>query len=286
MGLESTAYFSLDPAANPLLHNFSKVYVRYCDGGYYSTDRKDPVPTHDGKGGVLHMKGSAITAALFADLSSRHNLDAATDIVVAGCSAGAIHVFGHLDHLRRAHLPSTARVVGFPDSGFYMDLDIFTPLKSFVVREDGGNATQMLAPWCLAAYQSQQEKCLIGSVVAAKLETPLFAWQSEYDHDQRGCEMTAACAKSAACINAYGVRPAVVTSAPQLHRNCPRTVLCCCCSAAAVLCCAVLCFSLSSCVFVCPLCFYVNKLRRRLMSWLSMPTLLQFINARCRGIPI
>jgi hypothetical protein len=31
----------------------------------------------------------------------------------------------------------------------------------------------------------------------------LFFW-SRYDHDQRGCEMTKACAASPSCINAYG----------------------------------------------------------------------------------
>jgi hypothetical protein len=37
-------YFSTDPEANPLLHNWTKVYVRYCDGGYYSGDRNEVVP--------------------------------------------------------------------------------------------------------------------------------------------------------------------------------------------------------------------------------------------------
>ena len=94
------------------------------------------------------------------------------------------------------------RVVGFPDSGFYMDIEpIFTPLKAFAVRPTGQNGSSMLAPWCRAQQRAlgeraQLEKCLIGSVVASRIETPLFGWQSEYDLDQRGCEMTKACAAS------------------------------------------------------------------------------------------
>ena len=109
--------------------------------GYYSSARAAPVPTNDGKGGVIHMQGRAITHALFADLHAKHSLGEATDVVVSGCSAGAIHVYAHIDQIKLL-LPPTARVVGFPDSGFYMDLDIFTPLKGFVVQDDGGNASR------------------------------------------------------------------------------------------------------------------------------------------------
>lgn len=127
-------YFSTDPIHNPLLHNWTKVFIRYCDGGYYSGDRMATLPGANGK--PLFFRGRYITEALVSDLSTRHGLGNATDVVVSGCSAGAIRVFAHLDAVV-ALLPSTAKVVGFPDSGFYMDLNIFTPLKHFVVAPTG-----------------------------------------------------------------------------------------------------------------------------------------------------
>ena len=66
------------------------------------------------------------------------------------------------------------------------------------------NATALLSDACKRLYIDQEEKCLVGSVVASLIRTPVFAWQSEYDHDQRGCEMTSACAANTTCVNAYG----------------------------------------------------------------------------------
>lgn len=81
-----------------------------------------------------HLVSSRLTSSR--RTSCRHGLAEATDVVISGCSAGAIRVFAHLDALA-AMLPPSVRVVGFPDSGFYMDLDIFTPLKHFVVAAAG-----------------------------------------------------------------------------------------------------------------------------------------------------
>jgi hypothetical protein len=73
-------------------------------------------------------------------------------------------------------------------------------------RGQGQNASAMLGRKCVLQNgpTATLEKCLIASVIAADIETPLFGWQSQFDHDQRGCEMTPACAASASCINEYG----------------------------------------------------------------------------------
>ena len=106
-----------------LLHNFTKVYVRYCDGGYYSTDRSDPVAVPARNRATtatatataaaaaaaiktIYYRGRSITWALLADLKLKHGLNDATDVVVSGCSAGAIHIYSHLDNLREQHLPN------------------------------------------------------------------------------------------------------------------------------------------------------------------------------------
>lgn len=193
-------YFSLDSMANPLLAPFTAVYVRYCDGGYYSGERHTPVQT---KGKLLHFNGRWVTEALFADLATRHGLHQATDVVFGGCSAGAIHLFAHLDQLA-AKLSSHTRVAAFADSGFYLDRPLFTPLKAFVVAEGGHNASSMLCAQCLRANVNSTEKCLVAEVNAFYLHTPLFAWQSRYDVDQRSCEMDAVCASSPSCVEGYG----------------------------------------------------------------------------------
>ena len=135
--------FSRSPMANPLLSAFTFVYVRYCDGGYYSGERASVVAYNNTS---LHFKGRWITEALLRDL----RLGTASQVVMGGCSAGGIRILAHLDYLRGL-LPTTVSVVGFVDSGFYTDVPSFTTLKRFVTQPNGQNATRMLSSRCLAA---------------------------------------------------------------------------------------------------------------------------------------
>ena len=191
-------YFSRSPRASPLLSAFTFVYVRYCDGGYYSGERASVV-AHNSTS--LHFKGRWITEALLRDL----RLDTASRVVMGGCSAGGIRILAHLDYLRGL-LPATVSVVGFADSGFYTDVPSFTSLKRFVVAPNGQNATRLLSSRCLAAYPLAAEKCLIAQRAAQYLRTAVFVWQSRYDADQRSCEMSPRCAASPACVELYAHR--------------------------------------------------------------------------------
>jgi len=207
-------YFSRSPIASPLLSSFTFAFVRYCDGGYFSGERLDPV-VHSGT--RLYFRGSWITRAVFADLK----LHAMTDVVIGGCSAGGIHVIAHLDAMR-AMLPSTVALSGFADSGFYMDVTFFTDFKRFVVSPAGHNATRLLSSTCIAAFPSATEKCLIAQRNALFLETPTFLWQSRYDLDQRSCELSSDCAASPACVDAYAQSLSSAIHTQLLARRQPR----------------------------------------------------------------
>jgi len=192
-------FFAASPSGNPLLWNWNHVLVRYCDGAYFSGYRRDPVKV---AGHALFYRGQRITEAVFADLARYKDFRNATDVVLSGCSAGAIRVFAHADALRALVPSAIANVVGFADSGFYLDRAIFTPLKHFVIA--GQNATGLMNSRCLADNRGREERCLIAAVVAPYLSTPIFAWQSRYDTDQRTCEMSRECAADPACVRSYG----------------------------------------------------------------------------------
>ena len=206
-------YFSRDELANPLFHNFTQVYVQYCDGGLYSGDRRQPVPVPGGN--ALHYRGRFITEALVADLLAQHGLKQATDIVVGGCSAGGLHVLAHLDRLRSL-LPVTARVAGYSDSG--LPMGDFQPLASryrfLTTAPTGANGTWLLSPACVAA-ESEPARCLTPSALATYTATPMFLFQSQFDlanvrdpavNPQLGCEA------SPACMNALGANWSKVIS--------------------------------------------------------------------------
>eukprot|EP00438_Fugacium_kawagutii_P028670 Skav214048 [mRNA] locus=scaffold2017:342017:347696:- [translate_table: standard] len=213
--------FSRRPV-NPLMYNWNHVYVRYCDGGYYSGEREEPKVVQQ-----RALLGCYITVALFSDMTNKFNFMNATDVVISGCSAGAIRVYAHLDALR-AFLPRSARVVGWAqslaDSGYYMDVSMFTPLKRNVITEQNGTSLLNQDPpagptfckrkECVKTFHGQEEKCLVGSVnagyltlVRKLLKTPVFAFQSRFDADQQSCEMGPFCRLSAACVKAYAGSP-------------------------------------------------------------------------------
>ena len=98
-------------------------------------------------------------------------------------------------------MPSAAKVVGSADSVFFMDVELFTPKKKFVVS--GHNGTALLNTKCPGDYRGEPHKCYVGSVVSAYLDTPLFAFQSRFDTDQREGEMDEACRNSEACVSNY-----------------------------------------------------------------------------------
>ena len=192
--------FSRLAKENPLMYNWNHIYVRYCDGGYYSGYRDKPISVN---GREVFFSGGYITEALFQDLQ-RFGFKIASDVVLSGCSAGAIRIFGHLDTLRDYTTAAavSSRVVGLADSGFYMDLEIFTPLKRYVVKEMNGS--HFLSARCKSDHFGVEEKCLVGSVASSYLQTPLFAFQSRFDLDQRSCEMEKWCSLSDRCIESYG----------------------------------------------------------------------------------
>ena len=65
---------------------WNKVLMRYCDGASFSGNNAT-VEVYQGK--PLHWKGMKIREGVVADLTAKHGLGKASDIVVSGCSAGA-----------------------------------------------------------------------------------------------------------------------------------------------------------------------------------------------------
>lgn len=190
-------YFSRVPAANPLLSSFTFVFVRYCDGGYFSGERMRAV-VHNGT--RMHFAGRWITEAVLSEFHSR--LEAASRVVLGGCSAGGIHVLAHLDAMRTM-LPSRVQIAGFVDSGFYPDIPSFTARKRFVISPSGHNASGLLGRACLAAHPRRHERCLSAERSAPFLKTRAFIWQSLYDVDQPRDEAKPGCKARRWCKDEY-----------------------------------------------------------------------------------
>ena len=189
---EDHVKFSRDPVQNPLMHDWNHIFVRYCDGAFYSGDKEEPVPF---LGTRLYYRGKHIIEALFADLSSK--LESSSDVVLAGCSAGAMHVYAHLDAMR-ALAPANVRIVGLPQSGYFLDEPWLTPGLKASIQEQ--NATSLFPPECSRDYAGREELCFHGPIAMKYVQTPIFALQSRFDWARH--KQAPACADDA-CTQEY-----------------------------------------------------------------------------------
>ena len=193
-------YLSNDPTQNPLMHSWTKVYLKYCDGSSQTSNLEAPSPVGNS---TIFYRGHRILLAMQAQLKATV-LAAATDVVISGCSAGGLSTFLHADEWRAA-LPPSTRVTALPDSGYFLNHNETTNggyggLMRLIVREM--NSTLPAA--CIAANSGDPAACIFAETVAATLATPTFALQGKYDAWQVGPGDAGLSVNDTAGVNAWG----------------------------------------------------------------------------------
>eukprot|EP01032_Pedospumella_encystans_P021764 gene21764-24680_t len=131
-------YLSNSEQTNPLMHNWNTVLVKYCDGSSYAGDAIQSY-----KGRDIYFKGrinrdETIRSLFYSEFKPHadqpntsyksHNMSSASEVVIGGCSAGALGIFMGLDSMADL-VRSTAKkfanphlvVRGFSDSGFFLE---------------------------------------------------------------------------------------------------------------------------------------------------------------------
>ncbi|GJP82627.1 hypothetical protein CLOP_g12862, partial [Closterium sp. NIES-67] len=113
--------FSANRTINPDFYNWNAAFFPYCDGGSFSGDREHiPVPN----GAPLYLRGRRVADLLLKHLIDRMGLAQAHQVVVAGCSAGAVAVLLHCDRIRAAleAIAPSISVRCIADSSMFLDL--------------------------------------------------------------------------------------------------------------------------------------------------------------------
>eukprot|EP00563_Minutocellus_polymorphus_P016520 CAMPEP_0181058724 /NCGR_PEP_ID=MMETSP1070-20121207/20983_1 /TAXON_ID=265543 /ORGANISM="Minutocellus polymorphus, Strain NH13" /LENGTH=287 /DNA_ID=CAMNT_0023138317 /DNA_START=418 /DNA_END=1277 /DNA_ORIENTATION=- len=180
--------FSTSAEDNPLTHSWNKVYIRYCDGSSFTSNRQDPVEVD---GVLLHMRGIDIIDAVMEDLSSGDKgLDTATDVIIGGCSAGGLAALLHCDQWA-GHIKGQspdAKVACAPESGFFVDYSNMTEKSTFydLMGYSVMLHNPVLPTNCVNNVDGNLFQCMFPEVITQHLETPLFVMQSKYDDWARG----------------------------------------------------------------------------------------------------
>lgn len=199
------------PDTNPDFYSWNAIFIHYCDGASMGSGRTDPIAVkdHAGKPAQLWMRGRNNFNAVVDDLLTTQGMSKATEVILSGGSAGGLAVFYNLDHLVTL-LPSSVRVTGFPDAGFFMDAPNYVadfqgadPVWN-VTGSGGTNAN------CLAAYPAAEAwKCLLAPFILEHIQADIYIMNSAYDawqigNNQVGCVSTASKPCNDASVQAYG----------------------------------------------------------------------------------
>ena len=164
----------------------NKVMLGYCSSDGYMGDIAASTDTWG-----WHFRGQQLVFSMIRDLILNHKLSSTSTIVFSGGSAGARGVMVLIDILVADYFPKGAKVVGFLDSPYYIDVPSFSPLyKGFQYEESMKykhmNTKNIISPECAANYPDVKEqwKCQFGQYRMPFVKTSYFLISSQYDSYQ------------------------------------------------------------------------------------------------------
>lgn len=172
-----------DPDHTPLWAA-NKAYLGYCSSDGYMGN----VGASDDTWG-FHFRGQSLIEAYINALLERHGMGNASTIHLVGSSAGARGAMTLLDKLVETKFPTSASVIGYLDSPYYLDVPPFSAqFEGFQYQEQQKhalfNTSGILSKDCIDAYPKDLWKCQFGQYRMPFVKTPYFLVASQYDSYQ------------------------------------------------------------------------------------------------------
>jgi hypothetical protein len=168
-----------NPANNPLMHNWTFVYMPYADGGSFTGDAEGAF-----QGAPLYFHGLKIRQQTVAALTASFGFDAATDLVVGGGSAGGIAAYLHADFYAAQCAASSCKAIVMPDSGFFEDGDNDRDGKGDYdtnIQNLYGFMNSAAGISSSACTNALGYKCMFAEHLIPYIKVPIFALNSAYD---------------------------------------------------------------------------------------------------------
>jgi len=205
----SKGLMSADEETNPLMANWSKIFLGYCDGASQAGFVKErvAVPKH-GPDAFVYYRGKYILDALYDTFLSSSsssspqvvNMQLAKEVILSGTSAGGLSVFLHADYLNAkinaaaassssftAASTSLVKVVAAPDAGFFLDFDSYNGTNVYTQNYQSvytfQNCSSAVNAACVAHYAPLNEdwRCFMAPYTLPFIETRLFIVNSLVD---------------------------------------------------------------------------------------------------------
>eukprot|EP01129_Flabellula_baltica_P000722 TRINITY_DN10686_c0_g1_i1.p1 TRINITY_DN10686_c0_g1~~TRINITY_DN10686_c0_g1_i1.p1 ORF type:complete len:410 (+),score=64.63 TRINITY_DN10686_c0_g1_i1:144-1373(+) len=188
---------------NAMMYDWNFVYVRYCDGGLYVGGNMSE-SVYDGK--VMYFRGRFIVEAVLDDLIDRRGIAEATDVVIGGCSAGAMGTYlnsnYYFDRIKAVAVHDDIKIRSLPDSGFFPDYQ--SEYSNFQSRIHFSYKLHNMSYGAVreCVYDSENVmNCLFPQYIVPYLKVPFFGLQSRFDTWQIYSELGTSDVK---LVNEYG----------------------------------------------------------------------------------
>jgi len=126
---------------------------------------------------------------VFAKLSADYGLDEATDIVIAGSSAGGLAVFLHSSYFHRIFDGDRTKLVLLPSGGFFARSNghrhstRWADRMKYAFSMQNGTSS-IVDSQCLAKHRGDESECVFPGNLIRDVMNPMFILNSQFDEWQ------------------------------------------------------------------------------------------------------
>jgi len=167
---------------NPNFYNWNKVFVRYCDGSSFFSDR-----TYEINGTKVYMYGKNNLFGVLNYLKYNYNFTNADSVILSGFSAGSFSTMIYANYIESLTTKKNNTFI-ISDSGFFYDLDEKKLKVNRLVQkayEYSTNHTEIVNLfnyYCDKEYiEKEPWKCLSGEYFLYNVKVPILSFQNVYD---------------------------------------------------------------------------------------------------------
>eukprot|EP01083_Nonionella_stella_P088551 246872_1 len=179
-------YLTNNKQLNPMMFDWNTAILEYCDGSSLSSDLAEPITitNQSGHSVKLYHRGYRILTSFIKHLYYNKGLNASTDIIISGESAGGLAVFLHINNINKLiqqfdkanHVEHKYKIVALIDSGIFRATDAYAKGMKWIY--ESLNVTGSIHPDCV---RKEGYQCMFGLNLIKYIDIPMFIVGSLYD---------------------------------------------------------------------------------------------------------
>ena len=167
---------------NPNFYNWNKIFVRYCDGSSFISDR-----VYEKNNSKIYMYGKNNLLGVMNYLKLNNNFTDADSVILSGFSAGSFATLIYANYIDSLTVKKNNTYI-ISDSGFFYDLDEKVLKINKLVQnayEYSTNHTDIINLfnyYCDKKYIDKEPwRCLSGDYFIYNIKVPILSFQNVYD---------------------------------------------------------------------------------------------------------